>query len=183
MKADVFVVDKETRLPIGRPWLTLALDVCSRMVPGFYLTMEAPSRLSTSLCLLHSAFDKSAWLRERDINEAWPIAGPPETLHADNGRRHDHRNLACLHNPGRSVAGWSAGLLPRHFRWRPDHRRGDPESAGSRHKMSEPGNAFLRLRRPPLPTATTMPSITWTCMSVAARWSDCSAKMGRENRP
>jgi len=84
-KADVFVVDEETRSPIGRPWLTLALDVCSRMVPGFYLTMEAPSRLSTSLCLLHSVFDKSAWLRERDIHEVWPIAGLPETLHADNG--------------------------------------------------------------------------------------------------
>lgn len=48
-KADIFVVDEETRLPIGRPWLTLAMDVCSRMVTGFYLTMDAPSRLSTSL--------------------------------------------------------------------------------------------------------------------------------------
>ena len=80
-KADVFVVDEETREPVGRPWLTLALDVCTRMVPGFYLTMEPPSRLSTSLCLLHSVFDKSAWLREREIHEAWPIAGLPETLH------------------------------------------------------------------------------------------------------
>ncbi|MCK9553894.1 helix-turn-helix domain-containing protein [Aquamicrobium sp.] len=68
-KADVFVVDEETRRPIGRPWLTLAMDVCSRMVTGFYLTMEAPSRLSTSLCLLHSIFDKSAWLRERGIGD------------------------------------------------------------------------------------------------------------------
>ncbi|MBD9511993.1 DDE-type integrase/transposase/recombinase [Ensifer sp. ENS10] len=84
-KADVFVVDEETRQPIGRPWLTLAMDVCSRMVTGFYLTMDAPSRLSTSLCLLHSVFDKSAWLREREITEAWPVAGLPETLHVDNG--------------------------------------------------------------------------------------------------
>ncbi|WP_457662313.1 Mu transposase C-terminal domain-containing protein [Sinorhizobium medicae] len=84
-KADVFVVDEETRQPIGRPWLTLAMDVCSRMVMGFYLTMDAPSRLSTSLCLLHSVFDKSAWLREREITEAWPVAGLPATLHVDNG--------------------------------------------------------------------------------------------------
>jgi putative transposase len=84
-KADVFVVDEETRRPIGRPWLTLAMDVCSRMVTGFYLTMEAPSRLSTSLCLLHSVFDKSAWLREREITEHWPVAGLPDTLHVDNG--------------------------------------------------------------------------------------------------
>ena len=84
-KADVFVVDEETRQPIGRPWLTLAMDICSRMVTGFYLTMEAPSRLSTSLCLLHSVFDKSAWLRERDVTEPWPVAGLPATVHVDNG--------------------------------------------------------------------------------------------------
>ncbi|WP_327436802.1 TniB family NTP-binding protein [Sinorhizobium meliloti] len=84
-KADIFVVDEETRQPIGRPWLTLAMDVCSRMVTGFYLTMDAPSRLSTSLCLLHSVFDKSAWLREREITEPWPVAGLPEILHVDNG--------------------------------------------------------------------------------------------------
>ena len=84
-KADVFVVDEETRQPLGRPWLTLAMDVCSRMVTGFYLTMEAPSRLSTSLCLLHAVFDKSAWLREREIDEVWPVAGLPKLIHVDNG--------------------------------------------------------------------------------------------------
>jgi putative transposase len=84
-KADIFVVDEETREPLGRPWLTLAMDVCSRMVTGFYLTMEAPSRLSTSLCLLHSVFDKSAWLREREITEPWPVAGLPDMVHVDNG--------------------------------------------------------------------------------------------------
>ena len=91
-KADIFVVDEETRRPIGRPWLTLAMDICSRIVTGFYLTMEAPSRLSTSLCLLHSVFDKSAWLREREITEPWPVAGLPDTLHVDNGP--DFRSLA-----------------------------------------------------------------------------------------
>jgi putative transposase len=85
-KADIFVVDEEDRRPLGRPWLTLAMDVCSRMVTGFYLTMAAPSRLSTSLCLLHSVFDKSAWLREREIADPWPVAGLPDRLHVDNGR-------------------------------------------------------------------------------------------------
>lgn len=84
-KADVFVVDEETRKPIGRPWLTLAMDVFSRMVVGFCLTMDAPSRLSTSLCLLHSVFDKSAWLRAREISDSWPVAGLPDRIHVDNG--------------------------------------------------------------------------------------------------
>ena len=84
-KADIFVVDEKTRLPIGRPWLTLVMDVFSRMATGIYLTMAALSRLSTSLCLLHSVFDKSAWLREREIREPWSVAGLPGTLHVDNG--------------------------------------------------------------------------------------------------
>ena len=61
------------------------MDVFSRMATGFYLTMAALSRLSTSLCLLHSVFDKSAWLREREIREPWSVAGLPGTLHVDNG--------------------------------------------------------------------------------------------------
>lgn len=83
-KADIFVVDEKTRQPIGRQRLTLTVDVCSRMVTGFYLTMEASSRLSTSVCLLPSVFDKSAWLREREITEPWPVAGPPNAVHVDN---------------------------------------------------------------------------------------------------
>ena len=36
-KLDIIVVDDEQRLPIGRPWITLAIDVYSRMVTGFYI--------------------------------------------------------------------------------------------------------------------------------------------------
>ena len=61
------------------------MDVFSRMVTGFYLTMDAPSRLSTSLCLLHSVYDKTAWLKAREIEEAWPVAGLPDRVHVDNG--------------------------------------------------------------------------------------------------
>jgi len=38
------------------------MDVFTRMVIGFYLGMDAPSRLSISLCLLHAVYDKTAWL-------------------------------------------------------------------------------------------------------------------------
>ncbi|WP_234843248.1 DNA-binding domain-containing protein [Sinorhizobium meliloti] len=33
---DLFVVDAVSRQPLQRPWLTLAIDVASRMVAGFY---------------------------------------------------------------------------------------------------------------------------------------------------
>ena len=93
-KVDVIVVDEETGKPGGRPWLTLAMDVFTRMVTGFYLSMDAPSRLSISLCLLQAVYDKTAWLQQRDVDAAWPIAGLPEALHADNGA--DFRSRAFV---------------------------------------------------------------------------------------
>ncbi|WP_189521651.1 MULTISPECIES: helix-turn-helix domain-containing protein [unclassified Mesorhizobium] len=36
-----------------------SVGIFSRMVTGFYLPMEAPSRLSTSLCIWYSVFDKT----------------------------------------------------------------------------------------------------------------------------
>lgn len=70
-RVDVIVIDGETGKPCGRPWLTLAMDVFTRMVTGFYLTMDAPSRLSISLCLLHAVYDKTAWLKEREVDVSW----------------------------------------------------------------------------------------------------------------
>ena len=39
---DVIVVDEKHRLPAGRPYLTIAIDVCSRCVLGMVVTLEAP---------------------------------------------------------------------------------------------------------------------------------------------
>lgn len=84
-QVDVIVVDEHSRKDIGRPWITLAVDVLTRMVTGFHLSLDPPSRVSISLCLLHAVYDKTAWMAERDIEAPWPVAGLPETLHADNG--------------------------------------------------------------------------------------------------
>jgi putative transposase len=84
-EVDVIVVDEQSRQEIGRPWITLAVDVLTRMVTGFHLSLDAPSRVSIGLCLLHAVYDKTSWLTERDIDASWPVAGLPETLHADNG--------------------------------------------------------------------------------------------------
>ena len=46
---DVILVDDLERKPIGRPWLTLVLDVASRAVLGFFLSLNAPASLSVAL--------------------------------------------------------------------------------------------------------------------------------------
>ena len=84
---DVVVVDRERRLPIGRPWLTLAIDVASRAVTGFSISLEAPSALSVSLVLSHAVLPKDRWLADRELhNLNWPMGGLPRMIHVDNGK-------------------------------------------------------------------------------------------------
>ncbi|ABM41451.1 DDE-type integrase/transposase/recombinase [Pseudomonas sp. S5(2021)] len=83
---DVIVVDSQTREPIQRPWLTLAIDVCTRCVAGLHLSLEPPSATSVALCISQAALPKDAWLAERGIDGAWPVHGIPERLHLDNAK-------------------------------------------------------------------------------------------------
>ena len=52
---DLIVVDDRDRQPIGRPYLTVAIDVCSRCLVGMVVTLEPPSAVSVGLCLAHAA--------------------------------------------------------------------------------------------------------------------------------
>lgn len=96
-KADVTVVDPVTRRPLGRPTLTVAIDVNSRMILGFHLSLEPPSLLSVALCLTHAVMDKSHWLAARGINTDWPGHGIPKAIYVDNGAEFHARafGLAC----------------------------------------------------------------------------------------
>src|ERR1019366_1327142 len=79
------VVDEEFRRPIGRPWITVATDIATRMISGIYLTLEAPSELSVAMCLAHAVLPKETWLAERKISAEWPVWGAPKRVHTDNG--------------------------------------------------------------------------------------------------
>lgn len=83
---DIIVLDEEMRLPIGRPWLTLAIDVFSRMVFGYHLSLDHPSAFAVGLCLCHGMFDKVQELERLGIKGEWPVWGKPRMVHADNGK-------------------------------------------------------------------------------------------------
>ena len=59
---DVIVVDSLTRAPIQRPWITLAIDICSRCAVGFHLSLEPPSATSVALCVAHAVLPKTRGL-------------------------------------------------------------------------------------------------------------------------
>lgn len=83
--ADVFVVDEVTRKPIGRPWLSISIDIATRTVVGVFVAMERPSAATVALLLTRIALAKSPWLKAIGVPEvAWPMSGLPETLHLDN---------------------------------------------------------------------------------------------------
>jgi putative transposase len=84
-RVDIIVVDPYTRQPIGRPWLTVAIDVHTRCIMGLCLTLDAPSAVSVGLCLAHAATDKKPWLERIGVNAEWPMAGKPKCIHVDNG--------------------------------------------------------------------------------------------------
>ncbi len=87
-KLDVIVVDDETGLPIGRPWLTLIVDADSRCVLGFHITIDPPSHATVAKALRHAIMPKTdAELRERcpDIKGTYPMYGVMQFLVTDNG--------------------------------------------------------------------------------------------------
>ncbi len=84
-KMDIIIVDPVQRKPIGRPWITVAIDIFSRCIVGMHLSLEAPSATSVGLCLVHTASDKSRWLADRGVSNEWPIQGKPKLLSVDNG--------------------------------------------------------------------------------------------------
>ncbi len=83
-KLDIELVDDVDRLPIGRPWITLAMDVYSRMVIGFYISFDPPNAMSVGLCLAHAILPKEAWLDRLDIKVSWPCWGFMRRIYADN---------------------------------------------------------------------------------------------------
>ncbi|MEA2730711.1 MAG: putative transposase [Acetobacteraceae bacterium] len=90
-KVDIMLVDDVTRACIGRPWLTLVLDVHTRMVVGLYLSLDAPCATSAALAVAQAVLAKAGWLADRAIDLAWPAHGLPEIIHVDNGREFHSR--------------------------------------------------------------------------------------------
>lgn len=82
---DTHIVDALDGQPLGRPWLTLAIDVATRAIMGFVLTLEHPSRLSVAQCVRHSIFPKEAWLQSIGAVGPWPVFGRMKLIYTDNG--------------------------------------------------------------------------------------------------
>lgn len=82
----ILVEDDEFRKSIGKPNLTLAIDVFSKMVTGFYIGLDPAGALSTGLCLSHSILPKDNYLSVMEIDTPWPVWGKMRVVHTDNAK-------------------------------------------------------------------------------------------------
>jgi len=55
---DCILVDEETRMPLFRPWVTLVIDVHTRVILGYYVAFHAPSTVSVACAITHAALPK-----------------------------------------------------------------------------------------------------------------------------
>lgn len=98
-KLDVFVIDDDSHLPLGRPWITLCIDNHSRCILGVYIGFEPPSYLSVGKCLKHAILPKAQLQQEYpEIQHAWAAHGVMDKLITDNGLEFHSLSLeqACL---------------------------------------------------------------------------------------
>jgi putative transposase len=94
---DLILVDDVHRRPVGRPWITVAIDVFSRMVAGCYVSFDPPGTLAVGLCLAHAILPKESWLAKHEITTPWPVWGVMDSVHADHAKecRGPMLRMAC----------------------------------------------------------------------------------------
>ncbi|AZN40414.1 DDE-type integrase/transposase/recombinase [Paenibacillus albus] len=123
-KLDLFLVDDEKKIPLGRPYITILYDVFSGYPLGFYIGYEPSSYHAVMQALKHAISPKN-YVKELfpDVENSWDSYGLPELLVTDRGKdfMSSHLDDACAqlnikleHTPGRSP--WYKGAVERHFR-------------------------------------------------------------------
>lgn len=89
----MLLVSEYDRKVIGRPWLTIALDVATRCVLSFYVGMDRPAAATVGLLLTRAALSKAPWLAKIEADADWPMRGIPRVLHLDNAAEFKSRAL------------------------------------------------------------------------------------------
>lgn len=85
-KLDLFVIDDDSHIPLGRPWLTICIDSHTRCILGIYIGFEPPSYLTVGKCLKHAFLPKTNLQKQfPEIRNTWEAHGVMEQLFVDNG--------------------------------------------------------------------------------------------------
>ncbi|MBB6023589.1 transposase InsO family protein [Paenibacillus sp. JGP012] len=92
---DIMVVDETTMEVIGRPWLTLGIDVYSRCIWCMHISFDSPSANKVRKAIEHGIFKKRIKEKYGTIHE-WEVFGIPDIIYFDNGKEFDNREIKYL---------------------------------------------------------------------------------------
>jgi len=94
---DLILLDDELLIPIGRPYLTLLVDVFSGCILGFHLSYKCPSYVSAAKAISHAIKPKNLEHLNIKLQNDWPCHGKIENLVVDNGAEFWSKSLehAC----------------------------------------------------------------------------------------
>lgn len=110
---DIWLVDPLTKQPIGRPHLTLGIDVFSRSIWSYFLSFNKPSRESVLHAIIRGLIPKEQlpdwkYFESQKIKEGFdpnqytlPCAGFPNLIQVDNGmdfRANEVKDFCMKHN-------------------------------------------------------------------------------------
>jgi putative transposase len=90
---DILLIDEVYGTYIGKPFLTVAMDVYSRMVVGFYISFDPVGTIATALCISNAILPKDLYLSKLGIESEWLCWGTMRTLHLDNAREFKSKAL------------------------------------------------------------------------------------------
>ncbi|CAM3478875.1 hypothetical protein BZK31_17915 [Pseudomonas floridensis] len=85
---DLMVVDEDDRtVVLGRPYISVAVDLHTRVILGFYVSLLPPSAVSVAMLMESCALPKAAFLQSLGLPEhLHPYYGVPEVIHTDNAK-------------------------------------------------------------------------------------------------
>lgn len=91
---DIRLVREQDRTVIGRPNITFAIDLYSRTILGFSVSLQAASTITVATCLAQACLPKQDWLKQRDLTDVhWPVWGKPTILEYDQGPEHEAKGI------------------------------------------------------------------------------------------
>lgn len=135
-KADIEILSDDRLTMIGRVWITLAIDIYSRMVFGLHVAIDAPSTTTLGLAMINGMTRKDAVAARYGFEWDNPIAGKPGRIEADNAGEFTGTSMQA-----------SADHFNIRLKWRP---LGAPQYGGHIERL----NGTLAERFKELPGAT-----------------------------
>ncbi len=111
---DVEILD-DTRLhAIGRCWLTVAIDLFSRMIWGWHVGFDSPGTVPLGLCMINGLTSKRPYLKSLGLDYDMPMSGAPKEMRADNAKEFDGNTIRSGCDASNILLSWRPVRKPQY---------------------------------------------------------------------